>query len=99
MFTNKHQDIVETNIRETQVSDHRLVELLLGYNPLSPKKDTASSHEKYSFTAADFHRADFDTMNEQFSSVNWQSLKELCYQTNGPPDYPTSLSPQKHGRF
>ena len=38
VFTNKHQDIVETNIRETQVSDHRLVELLLGYNPLSPKK-------------------------------------------------------------
>ena len=78
VLTNKHQDIVETNIKETQLSDHRLVELLLGHNPLRPKQDNTPSYDKNSFRAVDFHRADFDAMNEQLSSVDWYALQELC---------------------
>ena len=36
VFTNKSQDIIETSVIDTQMSDHKLVELTLGYNPLEP---------------------------------------------------------------
>ena len=80
VFTNKPQDTVETNISECQLSDHRLVELVLGHNPLCPKEHTPISFDRNSFRATDFHRADFEAMNNCLEAVNWISLRELCYE-------------------
>ena len=69
MLTIKHHDVVETNTKETKLSDHRLAELLIGYNPLSPKGSNLASYDKNSFRAIDFNRADFEGINDQLADV------------------------------
>ena len=79
VLTNKSQDIIETNVTETQMSDHKLVQLTLGYNPLMPKSQPLEVLDEYSFRAVDIHRADFDTMNNQLATTDWLALKQLCH--------------------
>ena len=78
MLTNKSQDIIETSTSETQMSDHMLVQLTLGYNPLQPKVSSTKPIDEHSFRAVDFHQADFETMNSQLSAIDWNGLKQLC---------------------
>jgi hypothetical protein len=78
VLTNKHHDVVETNTKETQLSNYRLAELLIGYNPLSPKGSNLVSYDKNSSRALDFHRADFEGINDQLADVNWVYLIDIC---------------------
>jgi len=87
VFTNRSQDIVETNTTDTQISDHNLVQLTLGYNPMQPERRTPKVFDKHSFRAVDFHRADFDKMNSQFSAVDWPLLEELCDKEGDGSDF------------
>ena len=82
VFTNKLQYIVETNVDETKLSDHNLVEVLLGYNPLHSPIVNKIEDDKYSFRAIDCHNTDFEAMNEELSSVNWDELHDLCENDN-----------------
>lgn len=78
VLTNKPQDVVETDTSDTQLSDHRLVELLLGYNAIDQTPQHKEEIDPHSFRAVDYHRADFDSMNKQLSTVNWENLQNLC---------------------
>ena len=78
ILTNKPQDVIETNLCETQLSDHRLVELLLGYNPIRPKQDVIQMVDENSFRAVDYHRSDYEAMNEALAAVNWSDLRGHC---------------------
>ena len=74
ILTNKPQDVIETNMCETQLSGHRLVELLLGHNPLSPKQTSTEVVDKNSFRAVNYHNADFEAMNELLATIDWNEL-------------------------
>ena len=87
VFTNKSQDIVETSTTDTQISDHKLVQLTIGYNPMKPERRTPRTTDQHSFRAVDFHRADFDKINSQFASIDWPLLKELCDKEGDGSDF------------
>ena len=78
ILTNKPQDAAETKQSPTQLSDHLLVELLLRFNPLEPRDETVQHIDPQSFRACDYHKADFDAMNELLGQIKWKALKDLC---------------------
>ena len=85
VLSNKSQDVIEVNVGRTSmkgVSDHYLVECLLGHNPLSGYTDQETEIEPFSFRAINFHHGDFDSMNVMLSEVDWASLKNLCDEIN-----------------
>ena len=59
---------------ETQLSGHRLVELLLGHNPLSPKQTSTEVVDKNPFRAVNYHNAEFEAMNELLATIDWNEL-------------------------
>ena len=87
VLTNKSQDIIETSTSETQMSDHMLVQLPLGYTPLQPKVSPTKPIDEHSFRAVDFHQADFETMNSQLSAIDWNGLKQLCDEDGDGTEY------------
>ena len=72
--TNKSQDVIELNVDRTvteAVSDHSLVECILGHNPnkeIEPK----------SFRAVNYHHGDFESMNAILGEIDWVDLKNIC---------------------
>ena len=87
ILTNKPQDTAETRQKPTQLSDHLLVELLLGFNPLTPRDDAVQHIDPHSFRTCDYHNADFDGMNELLGEVDWKALKDLCYDDDDGSDF------------
>ena len=79
VFTNKPQYVIEANLTDTHLSDHKLIEVVLGYNILDLNTvNNKTEVDKLSFRAVDFHRADFTAMNNDLSSINWEDLQSLC---------------------
>ncbi len=78
VFTNKPQDVIETRITSTQLSDHKLVDLLLGFNPITPTTSTKEEVEPFSFRAVDYNRANFSCMNDVLATVDWTQLYDIC---------------------
>ena len=78
IFTNKPQDIIECNIVDTQLSDHKMIELLLGYNPIHHSTEVPDEVDQYSFRAVDFHKANYEALNSDLLEIDWENLKHLC---------------------
>lgn len=78
VLTNKPQDVIESRITDTQLSDHKLIDLLLGFNPIKPTTITKEEVDPFSFRAVDYHRANFPAMNDLLSVVDWKQLSDLC---------------------
>ena len=77
ILTNRPRYVLEVNTEVTKLSDHRLVQCLLGFNPTSPvNKDSVA--DPYSFRGINYHKADFDAMNSDLKAVNWKHLQYLC---------------------
>ena len=76
IFTNKVQDVCSTGTQDTILSDHRLVELTLTYNPLKGYKDEVREVDPHSYRAVDVHSADYDCINERLAKVDWDKMKE-----------------------
>ena len=77
ILTNRAHYVMEVNTEETQLSDHRIVECLLGFNPSS---DLTQDHveDQFSFRAINYFKADASAMNLDLSAINWKQLHELC---------------------
>ena len=79
LYISNSEDLVShVSVSDTVFSDHRLVEILLSYNPCS---FVSSSHPDFfnsSFHSLDFHKADFNSINEKLSSVDWDLLIHQC---------------------
>ena len=77
IFTNRTHYVMEVNTEETQLSDHRMVECLLGFNPSSY---LSQHHEEdpFSFRAINLFKADTNAMNSELSDINWNQLQDLC---------------------
>ena len=81
VITNKPDYVVETNITTTPLSDHMLVEVVLGCNLLAEDTQPSNIHQetdKFSFRAVNCHETDFNGMNEELSSIDWEELYQLC---------------------
>ncbi|KAL5259677.1 hypothetical protein ACHWQZ_G009948 [Mnemiopsis leidyi] len=78
VFTNVSRYVMEVEVSDTILSDHRLVEVRLGFNMVGNAIAKETSLDPYSFRAVDYHKANFEVMNLQLSEVNWEELWELC---------------------
>jgi hypothetical protein len=82
VLTNRTQYIAELKCTPTTLSDHKLVEVVLSCNLLADPVHSKSREEvdQFSFRAIDYHRADFEMMNEELSKINWKELWLLCHE-------------------
>ena len=78
ILTNVPRYISELRVSTTTLSDHDLVEALLGYDMLQPKDETSPVIDPHSFRAVDYHRADFDAMQQEFADFDWAELWLAC---------------------
>ena len=74
LYISNSEDLVShVSVSNTVFSDHRLVEILLSYNPCS---FVPSSHPD--FFNSSFRSLDFNSINEKLSSVDWDLLVDQC---------------------
>ena len=81
ILTNKSQDVIEVNVGKPAlvgISDHLLVECILGHNPISGPKYEASELDPFSFRAVNYHHGDFEAMNAILRKIDWTELKKIC---------------------
>ena len=70
------------------LSDHRLLEIFLSYNPCLPSSSIPPEFSKSAFRSLDFFKADYSKINSLLSSVNWQQLWDIC----DPKEFPELLT-------
>ena len=87
-LSNSPNLVTHVSVSETPLSDHRLLEIFLPYNPCSPRPPAPPDFSADSFRSLDFHRADYDKINSLLSSVNWQELWNL----SDPSEFPELLT-------
>ena len=79
IITNKPQDILDITATDTALSEHRLVEGLLGYNPTSTPKEEPFPIDPLSFRSIDIHESDYEQINTKLSEVDWDFLHDLLH--------------------
>ena len=65
----------------TTLSDHKLVEIVLGCNLLAEETHPTNNHQEtdnFSFRAVNCYEADFPAMNEELAAIGWNELYRLC---------------------
>jgi hypothetical protein len=78
VLTNRPHYIVESNVSDTLLSDHRLVEVVLGFNITNLTPCTPEITEPFTFRSVDYHKCDFESVNNSLFEINWARLQELC---------------------
>ena len=62
---------------DTDMSDHRIADIMLSYNPCNLSKPSPPDFNDLSFRCFDFNRTDFYSVNANLESINWKQLYEL----------------------
>ena len=78
LLTTKPQDVIEIQAQSTKLSDHKLVECKLSFNPTGLIQNVITQVDRHSFRSIDYHRADIAAMNLSLTKVDWNSLQRLC---------------------
>ena len=76
--TNSSSLVSHVVVKDTPLSDHGLVEVFLSHNPCQPQKAVLPDFSSSSFRSINFKNADYESINTQFSMINWHDLWELC---------------------
>ena len=77
-FTNNASLVTHVSARDTELSDHRLVEVYLSYNPCQPNYSETPIFEPAAFRSLDFTKADFQAISSVINEIDWNVLsKEL----------------------
>lgn len=77
ILTNKPQDVLKITVEDTKLSEHRVVEALLGYNPMMKSEMKLPLLDPFSFRAVDIHQSDYEAINNQLAAIDWDLLQEL----------------------
>jgi hypothetical protein len=78
VLTNCPQYILDVETEQTELSDHKLVKCLLGFNTISRKEVVPTVVDQHSFRAVNYHKANTEALNQDLSQVDWSVLKSLC---------------------
>ena len=79
VLTNASDNVIETEVNPTLLSDHKLVKITLGYNAFS--NDFIRKPKEYlpfTFHGLNVHRGDFTVMNAELARINWAEVFSLC---------------------
>ena len=89
--TNSASLVTHVASSDTQLSDHRLVEIYFSYNPCQPSCSSPPIYEPASYRSLDFHRADFDGINRALHDIDWNDLAETCNDEEFPEIFSQTL--------
>ena len=78
VLTNVPRYVTEIEVTPTPLSDHELIRLQLGFDLIKPDKKDSLPLDPLTFRAANYHKADFESINKDLSEVDWMELWELC---------------------
>ena len=78
ILTSKSQDVIEISTQPTKLSDHKLVECKLSFNPTLEAPNRTVFVDPHSFRAINYHKVDKSAMNLDLSAVDWNALEKLC---------------------
>ena len=81
ILTNNPRITIETNVGKpilVGISDHSLVECVIGHNPIAISNDQKVAIDPLSFRAVAYHHSDFEAMNAMLGDIDWYQLKNLC---------------------
>ena len=78
ILTNRPQDVATFATEPTKISDHKLVECTLVFNPIENDFQYTPNWDCLSFRAVNIHKADFDSIRSDMQSVDWLALRDLC---------------------
>ena len=76
VLTNTPEYFVNVQTKDAPVSDHRLVECALAYNPLG--SCTVEKAEEDPFRKFKIHKVDYTDMKCQLNEINWEKVMDCC---------------------
>ena len=76
-FTDNPFMVTHVSTEYTDLSDHKMVNVLTSLD-LNLDWRKKKWHKEESFAALDFRKANFQTLNDKFSSIDWEQLMNLC---------------------
>ncbi|KAL5248617.1 hypothetical protein ACHWQZ_G017709 [Mnemiopsis leidyi] len=92
LYISNSEDLVShVSTSDTHLSDHRLVEIFLSYNPCSMVAQDPPDFSISSFRSLDFQKADFSKINSMISSTKWAELFDSCDQEDIPELFSQTL--------
>ena len=77
-FTNDDRLVTNVEAKETKLSDHDMVDIMINYNPVCRDSSPSHTFEENSFCSLDFHKADFDKIRKDLQEIDWELLRSLC---------------------
>ena len=77
-ITNDDKSVQQISCADTDMSDHKMVDILLSDNPLCTNNWRAPTFDEHSFRALDFSKADFDAIGSKLKSIDWVPLRSIC---------------------
>ena len=81
ILTNSPQYIAAITTEDSKISDHRVVECTLGFNPLVENPLQTTNWDHMNFRGLNLYKADFELMNEDLSEVEWDNLQTMCEES------------------
>ena len=84
-FSNSSRLVADVQARDTEMSDHRIVEILLTYDPcLRQSKAGTPTFSENDFRSLDMKKADFEKISEVIDEQDWEAV----YEETGDEGFP-----------
>lgn len=83
-FCNSASLVTHVSARDTDLSDHKLVEIYMSYNLCQPSYSTPPTFEEAAFRSLDFNKADFPKISSILEQTQWESLMKECDEEQFP---------------
>ncbi len=77
-FTNDNCLVTNVSVADTDMSDHRIVDIMFSSNPVCPDTVQMKTYNANSFRSLDFNKADYEVLNKKLSVVDWSALRQSC---------------------
>ena len=77
-LTNDSNLVTNVTSKETHLSDHNIVDVMLSHNPAEPDCLKSPVFDENEFRSLDFHNADFEVIKEKLDGVNWIDIRSGC---------------------
>ena len=90
-ITNSPHFVTNVSSKETDISDHNLVDVMMSFNPTSSERPHVHIFDDDDFRSLDFNNADFDVLNNKLRDVDWDNLRASCSYQEFPPLFTDTL--------
>ena len=76
-LTNNPNLVLQTSSEETNISDHNIVSIQTTHQLAANKESSKPNFDDHTFRSLNLQKADFEKINSQLSSIDWDLLKSI----------------------